>query len=78
MTTVLVITFLVLFICVLIVRTSPEQAVAVGAGIGTIVFALNYPVGFGIAVAIVFLFIAGLVVFTPSRSTRGDSDSVTD
>ena len=78
MTTVLVITFLVLFISVLIVRTSPEQATAVGAGIGTIIFAVNYPVGFGITMAIVFLFIAVLVVFTPSRSRRGDSETVTD
>ena len=70
--------FLVLLIPVLIVRNAIEGAAAVGAGIGMIVFAVNYPVGFGITMAIVFLFSAVLVGFMPSRSRRGDSETVTD
>ena len=69
MTTVLVITFLVLFISVLIVRTSPEQATAVGAGIGMIVFAVSYPVGFGITMA-VFLIIAVWLALLSAPSRR--------
>jgi hypothetical protein len=38
-------TFLVLLIPVLIVRNAIEEAAAVVAGIGMIVFAVNYPVG---------------------------------
>ena len=53
-------------------RNAIEEAAAVGAGIGMIVFAVNYPVGFGITMAIVFLFSAVLVGFMPSRSRRGD------
>ena len=53
------ITFLVLLIPVLIVRNAIEEAAAVGAGIGMIVFAVNYPVGFGITMAVFFLIIAG-------------------
>ena len=59
-------------------RNAIEEAAAVGAGIGMIVFAVNYPVGFGITMAIVFLFSAVLVGFMPSRSRRGDSETVTD
>ena len=66
MTTVLVITLLVLFICVLIVRTSPDQAAAVGAGIGSIVFAVNYP----FITMVVFFLIVAVWLALPSAPSR--------
>ena len=58
MMTMLLVTFLILFIPVLFLRTSAEEAAAVLASIGMIVFGFNYPVGFGITMAVVFLIIA--------------------
>lgn len=50
--------FFILFIPVLFLRTSAEEAAAVLTSIGMIVFGFNYPVGFGITMAVVFLIIA--------------------
>ena len=58
MMTMLLVTFLILFIPVLFLRASPEEAAAVLTGSGMIVFGFNYPVGFGITMAVVFLIIA--------------------
>ena len=52
------ITFLVLLIPVLIVRNALEEAAAVGAGIGMIVFGFYSPVGLGITMAVFFLTVA--------------------
>jgi hypothetical protein len=55
MLTIFAISFLVLFIPVLFVRASPEEAAAILTGIGIMVFGFYYPVVFGIAMAVVFL-----------------------
>jgi hypothetical protein len=52
-----------------IVRNSLEEAAAVGMGIGMIVFAVNYPVGFGMTMAVFFLIVA-VCLALPSASLR--------
>jgi hypothetical protein len=74
---VLVITFLVLLIPILIVRNSLEEAAAVGMGIGMIVFAVNYPVGFGITMAVFFLIIAVWLALPKAPSRRRPQEPVT-
>ena len=74
MLTIFAISFLVLFIPVLFVRASPEEAAAILTEIGIIVFGFYYPVVFGIAMAVVFLIItSGLALTSRARFGVGRS-----
>lgn len=80
MLTVFAISFLVLFVLVHIVRAAPEEAAAILAGIGIIVFGFYYPIVFGVAMvamAVVSPIIAGLALTSRARfvfSRGGTSD----